>query len=162
MRVLLLGFIAILLLAAGAAGSYFYFQQTAEASIGDTAEHRHAGEAAPVKDKHDQGKDHKFVELDPLILPIVDNNGVNQIVSLVVVIEVPDEKALKSVQHLSPRLKDAFIQDMYGVLNKHAALRGGVVQVGMLKERLNRISDEVLGPDLVENVLLQVVQQRPL
>ena len=66
------------------------------------------------------------------------------------------------VEHLKPKIKDAFIQDMYGVLNRHAALKGGVIQVGVLKERLNKMSAKVLGEDKVYDVLLQVVQQRPI
>ena len=51
---------------------------------------------------------------------------------------------------------------MYGMLNKHAALQGGVIQVGMIKDRLTSISHRVMGEDMVNDVLLQVVQQRPL
>ena len=104
----------------------------------------------------------EYVELDALILPIVDDNGVSQIVSIVVAIEVADSTGKDLVKQMSPKIKDAFIQDMYGVLNEHAALKGGVIQVHMLKKRLARISDEVVGDDVVKDVLLQVVQQRPV
>lgn len=104
----------------------------------------------------------EYVELDALILPIVDDNGVSQIVSIVVAIEVSDSHGKDVVNQMSPKIKDAFIQDMYGVLNEHAALKGGVIQVNILKKRLTRISDEVVGDDIVKDVLLQVVQQRPV
>ena len=49
------------------------------------------------------------------------------------------------------------------MLNRHAALKGGVIQVGIIKKRLNKISDRVMGDeDVVQDVLLQVVQQRPI
>ena len=52
---------------------------------------------------------------------------------------------------------------MYGVLNEHAALKGGVLQVHYLKKRLNTVSAEVMGDDdVINDVLLQVVQQRPI
>ena len=95
-------------------------------------------------------------------MPIIDEDGVNQVVSMVIAIEVADANSATTVKNLSPRLKDAFIQDMYGVLNKHAALKGGVIQVNMIKSRLNKISHKVLGEDVVQDVLLQVVQQRPI
>jgi flagellar FliL protein len=104
----------------------------------------------------------EYVELDALILPILDENGVSQIVSIVVALEVADVQTKDTVKQMSPKIKDAFIQDMYGVLNEHAALKGGVIQVQMLKERLSRISDEVVGDDMIMNVLLQVVKQRPI
>lgn len=167
MKTAMLALLAILILGGGAGGVYFYFfANQAEAAIGDTAEHQAAGEAPAAKKGHgDKDKDsahHAFIELSPLILPIVDENGVNQVVSLVVVIEVADEKAAETVKVLQPRLNDAYIRELYGVLNKHAAMRGGVLQVGMIKERLVGISGGVLGEDVVEDVLLQVVQQRPL
>ena len=103
-----------------------------------------------------------FIEMRPLVLPIVDRNGVSQVVSLVVSLEVSDAATKAEVEKLSPRLLDAFIQDMYGALSKQAAMEGGMVQVGYIKSRLNRVSAEVLGKDKVKDVLLQVLQQRPV
>ena len=144
------------MLGGGATGAYFYFMKPAEASLTeDLDDHKKA-------EKDDHSAYYEFVELDPLILPIVDANGVSQTVSLVIVLEVPDAHAKTKIEAMTPRLKDAFIQDMYGVLNKHAALKGGVLQVGMLKKRLNRISKKVAGDDMINEVLLQVVQQRPI
>ena len=76
--------------------------------------------------------------------------------------EVEDKVKAEALKKLTPRLKDAYIQDMYGVLNKHAALKGGVVQVAAVKSRLTKITTDVLGEDMVSEVLLQVVQQRPI
>ncbi len=161
MRLAFLALIAVLILGGGAAGAYFYFQQPAEAAIGETDDHSAAKEAHGGKGGHAK-PGNEFVELSPLILPIVDGNGVSQIISLVVVIEVDGGGKADKVRKLEPRLKDAFIQELYGVLNKHAALQGGVLQVGMIKQRLAKISNRVLGEDKVEDVLLQVVQQRPI
>lgn len=158
MRVFFLATIALLVLGGGAAGVYFYFGHPAEAAIGPGKAHQEAGPA------HDRGHaaDHSFVQLDPLLLPIIDETGVNQIVSISIVVEVSDDEKAKKVETLAPRLKDAYIQELYGVLNKHAALRGGVVQVGSIKERLRQISQSVMGDGIVEDVLLQVVQQRKI
>ena len=103
-----------------------------------------------------------FVELDQLVFPIIDGNGVNQTVSLVIALEMADSEAAAEVITLQPRLKDAFIQEMYGALNRHAALKGGVIQVGKIKARLSHVAKKVLGQDKVKDVLLQVVQQRPV
>lgn len=158
MKKALLALVVLLVLGGGGAGAYFYFQQPANAASDASGKHEKASEAAYDEDSHKN----KFVELAPLVLPIIDESGLNQVVSLVVVIEVSNDKKAAKVESLAPRLKDAYIQDMYGILNKHAALRGGVVQVGPIKARLNRISNRVLGSDVVEDVLLQVVQQRPM
>lgn len=103
-----------------------------------------------------------FVELAPLILPILDNNGVSQSVSMVVSLEVNTQESADKVKLMSPKLTDAYIMDMYGVLNEYAALKGGVIQIKAIKERLNSITQKIMGEHVVEDVLLQVVQQRPI
>jgi flagellar basal body-associated protein FliL len=102
-----------------------------------------------------------YVKLDPLLLPIIDEDGIQQVVSMVVSIEVASDNAGK-VKLYSPRLTDAYIQDMYGILNRHAALKDGIIQVRIIKDRLNKVTDEVLGHDFDTEVLLQLVQQRPI
>jgi flagellar protein FliL len=152
---------ALLLVGGGGAGAYLYFMKPAEAAQTEEG-HEEKADKKEAKKGHGEGAHVEFVELDPLILPIIDENGVNQTVSLVIAIEVSDSANAGKVTSLSPRLKDAYIQEMYGVLNKHAALKGGIIQVNMIKERLNEISVKVLGEDVVDDVLLQVVQQRPV
>lgn len=158
MRTILIAVIALLVLGGGGAGAYFYFTKPAEAAL---TEGEQGKKKAEKKEDIDKTK-FEYVELDPLILPIIDANGVNQVVSLVVALEVSDAKKAEKVTNLSPRLKDAYIQDMYGMLNDHAAMKGGVVQVAKLKKRLNEVSTKVLGEDVIHDVLLQVVQQRPI
>jgi len=148
---------ALVVLAGGGAGAYFYFMQPAEASMAEGEEHEVAKKEEEHKDKH-----FEYVELDPLVLPIVDKSGVSQVVSMVIALEVMKSSDADEVRRISPKLKDAYIQDMYGMLNEHAALKGGVIQVGYIKNRLNKISHDILGEDRVNDVLLQVVQQRPI
>ncbi len=112
--------------------------------------------------KEKSGSASEYVKLDPLLLPIIDEDGVQQVVSMVVAIEVGGVSDADKIKAMRPKLTDAYIQDMYGILNKHAALKGGIIQVQMIKERLNKITDEVVGDKIDTEVLLQVVQQRPI
>ena len=154
MKTIMMACVALLILGGGGTGAYmFLFQSPAEASSGEV------GEAMKAKTPSKPGE---FVELNPLILPIIDEYGVNQIVSLVITIEVADNAAADRVNLFKPRLTDAFLQDLYGTLNRHAALKGGVIRVDVLKKRLNKVSTKVVGEDVVQDVLLQVVQQRPI
>ncbi len=154
MRIILLAIAALIILGGAGVGAYFYF---GKAQAADGGEVGHNAEKAELETQH-----HQYVELDPLILPIIDGNGVNQVVSMVISIEVSDEKTKAMVENLSPRLKDAFIMDMYGILNRQAALKGGVIQVSDIKARLHKIGAKVLGENVIQDVLLQVVQQRPI
>lgn len=104
----------------------------------------------------------EFVKLDPLILPVIDKDGLHQTLSLVIAIEVKRVSHADKVRMLEPRLKDAFIQEMYGIINRHAAMKNGVLQVKMVKDQLKKISQRIVGDDIVTDVLLQVVQQRQL
>lgn len=157
MKKVIMAVVALALLGGTAAGGYLFFLKPAQASEGEEKKSEEAkaeGEAAESTVS--------FVQMSPLVLPIVDKNGVSQVISLVVSLEVKDELSAKEVERLTPRLKDAYIQDMYGVLTKQAAMEGGVVQVGYIKNRLNKVTMKVLGEDKVRGVLLQVVQQRPV
>lgn len=149
------------MLAGGGAGAYFYFQQEAEASAPADEAHASKKKENKKKDKDGHGASYEYVKLDPLILPIVDKNGVSQVVSMVLALEA-DPSATDKIRKLEPKLKDAYIQDLYGVLNEHAALKGGVIQVGYIKSRLVKISNEVMHDGEINDVLLQVVQQRPI
>lgn len=156
---------ALMLIGAGGAGGYFFFQKQAIASLGDAdqqaLEDKKARDTKRILAK-EEAASLRFVELDPIILPIIDTTGVTQVVTLIVSLEVNGDANADYAKQLSPRLKDAYIQDMYGVLNRKAAMEGGIVKVDQLKERLNRISTQVLGENKVNTVLLQVVNQRPI
>lgn len=156
---------ALLLIAAGGAGGYFVFQKTAVASGGALTEvqkaEKKARELAVMKAK-EQADLLRFVELDPIVLPIVDAEGVSQVVTLVISLEVIGDENADLASKMTPRLKDAYIQHLYGVLSRKASMEGGVIKVDDLKERLTKVSAKVLGDHKVNNVLLQVVNQRSI
>lgn len=165
MKILSIIITALLFLGLGGAGGYFYFQQSAEASFGEEGTQALADKKQrqlDARSAEEKAKNLRFVELNPIVLPIIDESGVTQVVTLVVSLEVDGEENAVYVESLSPRLKDAFIQDMYGVLNRKASMEGGMIKVNELKERLNRLSHKVLGEDKINDVLLQVVNQRPI
>lgn len=162
MKTVLVAGMAVTLVAAGAGGAYLFMNKPAEATIAAPSEIEKAEEAKAAAALAKPAPKAIFVELDPLILPILDENGVSQVVSMVVSVEVPDDIAAEAVKNMQPRLKDAFIQDMYGVLSRQAVTTGGTLEVGKIKARLNSISQKIMGPDKVKEVLLQVVQQRPV
>jgi hypothetical protein len=101
----------------------------------------------------------EYVELKPLVLPIITEKGLTQQVSLLVSLEIPYGKT-EHIKAMAPKLADAYISDLYGALgNNEAMMRGGVVDVTAIKERLTADTTRVLGPDKVHEVLLQVMQQ---
>jgi flagellar FliL protein len=158
MKRVLIALLAIAILGGG--GAAWFYLKPALASTGGEGEHAKAAK----KSEHGEGEkeEPKYVHVDPLTLPIIDDRGVSSNVSIVIEIEVKNTSDVEPVRKQLPRLVDAYIQDMYGILNKRAALKDGVVQVGMVKQRLNAITKHMLGEEVVNDVLLQVVSQRAL
>ena len=158
MKKVIMAVVALIMLGGGGGGAYMYFMgNSAEAASVEKEPAKHAEK----KGGHGEGA-YEYVEMDPLVLPIIDEYGVSQVVSLVVSLEVADTDSADKVKKMQPRLKDAYIQDMYGILNRRSSMKDGVVEVKKLKARLNKVSKQVMGDDVVHDVLLQVVQQRPI
>jgi flagellar FliL protein len=111
-------------------------------------------------DAEDTGPSVHFVELNPLILPIIGDRGATQMVSLIVSVEVDSEEDKLMVEKYSPRLTDAFLSDLYGTFGSIAQANGGIVPIPLIKQRLNSLSAKVLGENVVDDVLLQVMQKR--
>lgn len=103
-----------------------------------------------------------FVKMDPLVVPVVDGEGVSQVVSLAITLEVMTPEDITKVELLKPRVKDAMIQNMYGLMSHREAFDHGVLQVGYVKKRLMTAIEKVVGTGVLKDVLLQMVQQNPV
>lgn len=120
-------------------------------------------EAAPAgegAEKVDAGP--SFVKMDPLVVPVVDGEGVSQIISLAITLEVMTPADIAKIELLKPRVKDAMIQNMYGLMSHREALDHGVLQVGYVKKRIITAIEKVVGAGVLKDVLLQMVQQNPV
>lgn len=132
-------------------------------------EHKNAGDGKAEGADKAEGSDKvahpdfEYLQMDALNLPIITSKGLTQQVSLLVSLEV-DYGKKDEIGVFKPRLADAYIQDLYGALGAgYALIQGNIVDVRQLKARLTSVTDRVLGPDhKVRDVLLQVVQQRPM
>jgi len=101
----------------------------------------------------------EYVDLNPLTVPVINEKGVVQQVSLSISLECPMGKR-DSVNIYKPRLMDAYLRELYGALGSgRAMMQGNIVDVEELKSRLTIVTQRVVGSDLVSEVLLQSVQQ---
>jgi len=101
-----------------------------------------------------------YVQIPAMNIPVIGDGGISQNVSLSVVIETTSVGAADDVRKNLPRLNDAYITDLYSLLNGHDAVREGVVQVAIIKRDLETISRKVVGEDKIKDVLLQVLYQK--
>jgi hypothetical protein len=121
-----------------------------------------AAQAASAEKSDAPPPEYEYIELKPLTLPIITDKGLTQQVSLMVSLELPYGK-LEEVKFLMPRLADAYLRDLYGVLGVGGAMmKGGLIDVVAVKQRLAAVTVSIAGEGKVNDVLLQVVQQRPM
>ena len=101
-----------------------------------------------------------YVDLAPLVLPVIQGDKVQQVLQFTITMEVADEKAAQHISDIKPRLTDAYIQDLYGALEKRQLMDGKMLDVGRLRDELTRISVGVLGENGFRAILIQRVSQR--
>lgn len=105
----------------------------------------------------------EYIQLDPILLPVITNKGLTQEVRLMVQLEVEYGKK-GEIEPYQPRLIDAYLQDLYGALGSgRGMMNGNIIDVVKVKQRLTNVTDRVLGADhKAHGVLLQVLQQHPM
>lgn len=162
MKKIILIVVALLLLGGGGFAAFtFLGGKSAEASVDPKHQAKDKEQAEKAESKEAVDAKVAFVKMDPLTLPVVGANGIVQIVNISVTLEVEDAEKAKDIEKFAPRLKDAYIQDMYGALSSKTAMgENGVVNVDVVKKRLHKVTAKVLGNDSVRDVLLQAIQQR--
>lgn len=102
-----------------------------------------------------------YIEIETITVPIITDKGLSQQFSFAVSLEVDATKE-GDVARFSPRLTDAYIQDLYGALGAgYGFMQSGVINVTKVKQRLREVTKTVLAPAHLEvnDVLLKVVQQ---
>jgi len=134
-----------------------HINQGFSTSVAYAEEHGGGGDGA------EGGPQFEYLELNPLVLPVINERGLVQQISLVISLELAEGLLAADLEKYEPRLADAFIQDLYGVLGSGYGLtRHDILDVHLIKTRLSAVTESVVGPDKVEGVLLQVIQQRRL
>ena len=147
--VVILVLVLVLLGGGGAAGWFFFLKEDPEAVTEEVVEQ--APPAPPV-----------YVRFNPLQLPLIGDDGIDQVIDIIVALEVPDDAAADQVIAMAPRLNDAILRDLYGVLHTSRIMRDGVVNVNAIKQRIVVVAQGIMGEELVSDALVQGVAQRPM
>ena len=147
--VVILVLVLVLLGGGGAAGWFFFLKEDPEAMVEEVVEEAPPG--PPV-----------YVRFNPLQLPLIGDDGIDQVIDIIVALEVPDDAAADQVIAMAPRLNDAILRDLYGVLHTSRIMRGGVVNVNAIKLRIVDVAQGIMGDELVTDALVQGVAQRPM
>jgi flagellar basal body-associated protein FliL len=95
-----------------------------------------------------------FVQLAPIVVPVIDKNSVSRQVSIAVAVEIADGEKAKDVDEKRPALNDAFLGDIYGYVQQRGGV-GAPQGEAALKERLRSTAQRVLGPIAVKEVEIE-------
>lgn len=153
MKKIILLVLALLVLIGAGVGGYLMFGPKPH------KEGEHAEEAPKKKERTGPPV---FVPIGPMIVPVMGAKTVEQNIMVTVSLEVDDDTIKEQVRLQSPRLIDAYVQALYGGIDKGQVIDGQVLNIPALKTKLMETTEKVLGPDVVHDVLIQSVSQRPV
>ena|SRR5438067_11975901 len=101
-----------------------------------------------------------FVKLAPIVLPIFNNeNKVVRQAGLLLALELEAGKTAADVEPNQRKLRDAFITDLYALYDQLGGAER-VIDVALVKQRLQETSDRILGTGVVHAVLIQQAFER--
>jgi hypothetical protein len=100
-------------------------------------------------------------QLQPFNVPVIHGNRVERIITIIVTLETKGDLNKTKVMAERYHLHDAFLRDIHGVASFRRA-DGRTIDPKVIKTRLLMISDRILGADIVENVLVHNIFDRPI
>src|SRR5258708_23825083 len=103
-----------------------------------------------VKGPHVEGVP-DFVDIQPIILPVIERDAVTRQVGIVVTLELVDGPHADAVEPKLRQLTDAFIRELHTIYGWRSA-SDRVVDEPLIKRRLQTIADGVLGLGVVHAI----------
>lgn len=141
---------------------FLLFSSVAMASDGEKKQATHpAGEGAPkASESGGLGGSKVYVSIGPIILPVITDDGPQQIVTMIVSLQVNDTNDSDKVRQQLPRLIDSYMRALYGKLDSNSMRNGVVIDVDFVKRKVTKATEEIMGKGVVEDVLIQAISQR--
>jgi flagellar protein FliL len=103
-----------------------------------------------------------YVQIAPFVVPVIGENGPEEMVSLMITLEVATQEKSDYVRARLPKLNDAFMETLYGALDRGTIKRNGLINVTLMKDKLVKASNKVLGQGYIDDVLVQAMAERRL
>ena len=117
---------------------------------GGTAEKEEAYIAPDLGDKP------TFLDVDPIVIPIFKDNEVVGNIQLGIKLEIIGNDAYRIVTQRKAKLVDAYLRDLYVYIPRYL-MRAAQVDLVVVKKRLIVLTDKVMGPGTVKDVLIDGV-----
>lgn len=100
------------------------------------------------------------IDLEPMVLPLFENGTVRRFFVMEISVEVYQPDGPVQLQRQLPRLQDAYLVYLLSLQSK--GMGPGQVDLEFLKERLLKVTRDVLGPNVVHDLLFKNVFERPV
>lgn len=101
-----------------------------------------------------------FLDMGQLQFPIIDNGRIVQTINLHIILDVANPEVRSRLVATQSRVRDALMEEMWGALQAGEVMSGNIVEVSLVKNRLQRLLDDRLGRGHVVDVLINSVAQR--
>jgi flagellar protein FliL len=101
-----------------------------------------------------------YVRLDPIFVPVIEGSQVTRQIGVTLMLQLVDGQDKSDVEGKRKPLYDALFRDLYGYFQDRVATSGHVDQP-YLKVRLLKTTARVVGPNLVKEVLIEQLFERP-
>ncbi len=103
-----------------------------------------------------------YVRMKPMVLPVIAENGAQQLVTIQVDLQVKDMATADGLYSSMPRLRDSVTSALYGGFGDGSLLYGHTLNLEAIKDRVSSVVKKLSGEDSLKEVLIQGVAQRML
>ncbi len=105
----------------------------------------------------------KIAKIKPFSMTYMSYDNSKQIFSFNFNLVAKDTEYQKFLQYHEPKLRDAYIERLYGADTVSGMLENGIINISVLKQEILATTRRTLGIDAVDSVLiLGVSQSKPL
>ncbi|HAX91183.1 MAG TPA: hypothetical protein DCY07_03110 [Rhodospirillaceae bacterium] len=103
-----------------------------------------------------------YFHLPALTMPIIDRNGAQQIVSMIIDVRVPDRPTAEKMQSTMPKLRDTIFQVVYAGLSDGSLRQNNALDLPLIKDLVTKSINGLYKQDFAQDVLIQNIAQRRL
>ena len=103
-----------------------------------------------------------YVHIAPMVMPVISDQGVEQLVTIIIDVEVKDFDVADNMHTNMPRVNDALMRALYGGFGQGSLRNGKLVDVNRVKVKATAALNEIIGNDGIRDVLVQGIAQRML
>jgi hypothetical protein len=95
-----------------------------------------------------------YIRFPPIFTPIIQGDRVTRQIGVTLMLQLKKGEEKDGIESKRLQLNDAFVEDLYAFFQQRASLEGGIDET-YLKDRLLKIADNVIGKDVVQEVLIE-------